>query len=351
MVETVEGVTSLKSKRTNPYDAWQQNYSTDYDNDQGENDPKAVYTEPKKKKDNSDIPDTLNVPPATQATASTTEHKELSKAGQQLSVSTVADIGKKIWDWFCAPITVNNQATGTSSKSGGDGVSPVGGPPAIEPPILIDKEMVQKAIQELKESSYRLTEILNENDDNIREDERKFLVCFKIQNQIREEGVMTLKFQLIFDQKKDRTIRKEQSDYELQRIEVSKKQRFWSWVNTGLLVGTVVVTVALVASGIFAAAAGATIPVAVQLTLSISQAALGISSGGAMIIKAELDRNHASFMAKTTSLRQHHIHVVFKIKDEMGLMKDGWDKGMKCFEWLKQVLDNMKKTSSFILSR
>lgn len=345
-VEKVENSSLQKAKRADPYAAWH-DYASSYDNEETDNDP--VSTD-KKKKDSPDI-SPMYASSVMPAATTATQQQDLSKPGQQLSFSTVTDLGKKLWDWICTPITVNNQSTGTSNKPGGDSVSPIGGAPSIEPPILIDKVALQKALKETQEAMYRIQETRNEFGDEIREDERKFIICFKMQNKIREETVVSLKFQLIFDQKKDRTIRKNQSDFELQRIEISKKQKFWGWINTGLTISTVALTVALVAAAVFAAAGVMAIAAGVQTAMAISQAALGIANGGTMFIKAVLDKDQGEFRSKTTSLKDRHIQLTFRIKDEMNLMNDGFNKAMKCFEWLKQVLDNLNRTVSFIHSK
>lgn len=288
-------------------------------------------------------------------TFSTVKRMNESVAPQDSSwwnVSSIVDLGKKVWNWLCSTISWQKDSTAIPGKPAGDNTQPIGGTPVLTTPsVLIDKEMLEKLIQELQQQSQRITETLNEADEQIKEDERRILHVFAQQMKVREEGIESLKFQIVFDQKKGCKIHREHYSLEGETIAVDEKNQFWSKLNTGISIASVIVLTAVVAAAIFAASQGTATPLVIKVGFTGSQIALSFMQGGSQIMKANLNSELGKLQGKSLNLRQIHVHLSFKVSDELQQMKADMNQVSQAVEMRKEITKNMRDTTKLILGK
>lgn len=344
MHKEVESALSTKRKDKDPYDIWRF-YDTQSSFKDHSSEPSA---DPKESKKHHlvDTIETLSPPVAASVAAPIESHQPVEVKSTSYSVSGIIDLGKKIWDYFCAPIAIKRDSSGTTGKPAGDSIQPIGGSPALTTPeILIDKEMLEKLIKELKEQFQHITETLNESDEQLREDERRILKCFLQQMKIKEEGLDTLKFLLIFDQQNDRKIRKENYNYEGEILQLNEKQKFWGAATTTFgAIATALIVASAAAS--FFATGGATV---VPTVITGFKFTASILAGSSKVMKAHLDFDVSAREGKTVKLRQLHVHIDFRIRDELNLMKTGIEQVQKSVEMRQQVTKSMHDTARAVL--
>jgi hypothetical protein len=349
MAKVVESITAAKRKKVDPYEAWQ-GYDTLTRFDDGKADLKMSAFSNNKKRSI----DTIESTPKDTLDSSASSNTQLVESPKsRFSASNIIKMGEQVWNWFCTPITFSRDSTNTTGKPAGSGtIQPIGGAPTLTTPeALINQEMVQKLLHELKEQSSRISETLHETDEEIRGDERRFLKCFLEQIKLKEEKIEVVKYILIFDQQTDRSVRKQQNNSEEEISEINKKQKKWGYINTGATVISVGVVVAMVAVGIFSGIAGAAVPVAFQIATTGIQIPLALTSGFGKIMKTKWDSEHNLLQGKTLLLKQRHIQINFRIKDEVNLMKDSYDQVLKSVEMRNRLAKTMNETIKFVLSK
>lgn len=291
-------------------------------------------------------------------TANTTTTPDLEKPGA-LSYSTLVDMSKKVYNFFVTPLSLNNSAP-AGGKGATEGVKGIGAP-TLEPSNQINKEEIYKLLEEMKPLLQRIKETLNEAEDDIKKEEefKKFerllgqviVEYLKRQKVIREDAAMNLKFEVVFDQQRDRALRKDKNDIEGQRIEANKDLKYWSKINTGLTCAVMAVAAASIAAAAITATSGAALPAAIKMTFGVTQIILTTANGGSMLIKAKLDSQHRELQGKTDIMKHKHSELNWRIRDEMGQMKGNLDQAYKVIGWMKQIVDNEHRTSQAISSR
>jgi hypothetical protein len=352
MPEQIEAITSEKSKRKSSYEAWQayqELYTPQKSIELAAPQKSTHFTRGMDSIDTSKYIHTLSQSTVQNSVQADSKPKLASTSAQAaFDFDSIIDMGKQLWNWISQVFTgTSQQTTGTSGKPGGDGTQPISGTPVLQTPNQIDYAMVQKLIKELQEQARRVEAVCNEAEEQIREDERLLLESIKKQSEIRQEGTDSLKFQLTFDQKKSKDICKERHDFYTQSDEIQKKQKFWGTVNS---VATVASLVCVVAGTILAIG----IPgpgIAVAALLGGGQIAIGIVNGGSQVMKAMLDQTFKEIQGKSGLNKHKYACINVRLQDEMELMQKGYDESLKALLLTKEILENMQKTSQFVLNR
>jgi predicted RNA-binding Zn ribbon-like protein len=302
MAKEIEAIRSSERKPQDRYDIWRS-----YDTLTSYAD---VNSEAKSIKHNQRSVDSIEtLGRGISSTIGDTLNQAVEQSRKQVSYTGLIDFSKKVWEWFFAPAQKTDNV-GSTGKPAGNGVKPIGAAPALSAPeMVIDREMLEKLIKELKEQSKCVSETLNENDEQIKEDQRKIYQAFLDQMKIREDGIESIRFQLIFDQQKDRKIRKENYTFEIELGKVEENHKFWSKVNTGLTIASGIILITMVAGAIIGTG-GSAIPIALKCTVSFFK-------GGCMLYNAKLDQDLGKLKGKSLNLREIHVHITFKMKQKI----------------------------------
>ncbi len=266
------------------------------------------------------------------------------------SFDTIIDMGKKVWAWISSFFTTQKETEPVTGSTTEDGVQSISGSPSLETPTLVNKKMIDKMIQELIEQSQRIEESGNEAKDQNLSDEKRFIEYYKIQYELRKNGTLNIQFQFVFNQQKERTIRKEMSDLKTQNIELQKTRQFWGNVNTGLTVAVVAATVVAVAASIFATA-GVALPAALLAGVKIMTATLGVLKAGSSGINAGLEYKEGKLTGKIEIIDFKQKYLNDLVRKDAQLTQSEASKGLENFVVLKQMLDNMYKTQRVVSSR
>ena len=271
-------------------------------------------------------------------------------------------MGKKIWEFLCAPLSFNNASTGTSNKAGGDNVTGLGSP-TLEPPFQIDLKALQQLIKELKELNHQIHETHNETQDNeINEKERSkqlipisihiLIEYYKTQTKLREEVAVEIKFQIVFHNNQYQQIKRELGDADQIRIDTEKDRVFWSNCNRNVSYLAMTVTAAIVvtvAIGAFSTGAGAiAIPAIFQMGMTITKCGLDLSAGATQFMKGILEKKVGELKEKTEVLAGRHTYISVTMKREMDQMNNGWEIGQKLTKEMIDVLKNYREAAQGI---
>lgn len=269
------------------------------------------------------------------------------------SFATIVDLGKKFWEWISSPFTSKKAIEPVTGKAPDEAVQGISGTPSLQSPAHVNHEMIQKMIQELQEQVKRIEESTNETNDQNLTDEKRYVLHYLIQYQIRKDGIANIQFQFIFNQQRDHEIRKEQSDLKGQKIEIDKSRKFWSAVNTGIAVAAVATLIAAMAISVITTY-GLTvtaIPAAITVGVKIIGSSLAIAGGGTAIIKGGLDKEHGEFQGKIELLNYKHKSLNETLRNESFTTNSEYNKALENWGMLKQMLDNMHKTSRVLTSK
>lgn len=272
-----------------------------------------------------------------------------SKSTQPLAVVTeredgnvVIQLGKKIWDWLCAPIALKRDNVAKPGKPVGDSIQPIGSAPALTTPeILIDKEMLEKLMKELKDQFHRISETLHETDEHVKQDERRLLHSYYLQMKIQEEGVDSIKHLLIFDQQQSRKIRREHYTFDGEIIELANKQRWWGNAQTALNVISTAVLVAIVVKSVLITGG---LAAGITGSFAATQPVLMTLSGCTKAINVKLDFDFNQKQAVNVTIKQKVVHINFGIKDKQNHLKAGIEHISNSVELRKQVTKDLDST-------
>lgn len=265
----------------------------------------------------------------------------------------------KVWNSICGLFGKSTPATGSSNKPGGDAEG-IGGSPSLEMPFSYDlKKFIQlleetrHAFRQVQETNETAEEELNDSEKSI----ERLIKYLKAQQEIYGEAAVVGKVKLIFDQKVHRTLRKDVFDVKGEVIESAKRDRFWGKVSAIATLGTVAITVSIVALSVIPTGGG-TLPLIPTLlamggkALSILQPAATLASGSANIMKGFTDyklNEHKSHM--TLATHKETQYRMYKVPSSMKRLNECSDSSMRMVtQHLKRIEENRDKTIKSLIS-
>lgn len=296
-------------------------------------------------------------PNSTREIESKTVAAESTPSAKSPRYLEVIDWGKKMWAYFFTRGTVASTETSAANKGSVDPITGLGAP-NLEPPYQIDLKQLELLLKELKELNVQIQDINNESEEELKKNQSRYTLYalveyFKIQKQLTEECSVEIKYQIIFNQRQDKDIRKEQGDADQIRIEAEQSQRFWTNVNFGLTVvsmtGTAVV-VGVVAWSTLGAGAVA-VPALVDLGFKVTKCAVDLCAGGATLIKTKLDQQVGSAKEKIEILNARHLKVSFMVKVQVDQMNAGWNSAEKLTKGMIDMLKSYQEAVQGINAR
>lgn len=274
------------------------------------------------------------------------------------SVSGIVNIGRKVWEFLCTPVSFSTAATGTSNKPGGDSVTGIGSP-SLEPPFQMDVKAFQNLIDELRSMIHQIKETNNESEDAIKDSDRgeqamlMLIAYMKKQRAIRENGALDTKALLSIYQVRIVRIRKEQGDADSIRSETEASRNSWTSVNNGVTAISVAVTalaVGLVVASTFGGGM-VVIPTMIQITMSITQCAVGLASGGSQLMKSMLDKKYGEIKERTVVLGARHVQVMFVMRDKVDKMHESYLRAEELSKQIAQLLRNFQEAGQAVNAR
>ncbi len=281
------------------------------------------------------------------------DNKSQAPKSAGTSSNEIVNLGKKVWDFFAAPV-VNNVEAGTAGKPGGIGS------PSLEAPFQIDMKLFAKLMNELRGILKKISEACFEMEDEIRDAERVIMMWLidylKKQKVLREDGARDMKTDVIFRTKKGQEIGKELIDTENLKNELAKDQKFWGTVNKYVTWGALALTAIAVATvaipALFASGGTATAPLmaAAKIGLQISQSLLGVTSGCTQLMKANLDKKVGEHKEKATILQEAHSTEILKVKMMTDQMNEWFGKSLTISGWMRQVGENDRQANLDMIS-